>query len=319
VKEVWVNQLSPGQRVEANFVIRKLEFKEYGGRKFLSLEFGDNTGRIGGVCWEGFDEYIGKFVPGNIVRVTGAVGTYKEMPQITVSLLESVAPAAIDPADFLPRGPREPQAMLEEIDRIIAGIKDPHYRGLLHEIFGDGVIRRKFAVTPAAKLWHHCYIGGLAEHTLNVVKLCEAAADLYKQVDRDLLITGALLHDLGKIDTYSMNNFFDYTDEGRLLGHIVIADKLICSKMSRLEGFPNEKKMMIRHLVLSHQGTYDQASPVLPQVLEANILYIVDLLDSRAGGILKVMSKSKQPGQRWSGYVKLLERYLYFGEDSAED
>ena len=319
MKEVWVNQLSPGQRVEANFVIRKFELKEYSGRKFLSLEFGDNTGRIGGVCWEGFEDYIGKFAPGNIVRVSGTVGTYREMPQINVNLLEPVTPVNIDPTDFLPRGPRDPQQMLAELDAIIAAVKDPDYRGLLDETFKDGVIRRKFAITPAAKLWHHSYIGGLAEHTLNVVKLCQAAAGLYKQVNRDLLIAGALLHDLGKIDTYSLNNFFDYTDEGRLVGHIAIADKLICNKLSRMEGFPNEKKTLIRHLVLSHQGTYDQASPVLPQVLEANILYIVDLLDSRAGGILKVMSKLRQPGQRWSGYVKLLERYLYFEEDSRED
>jgi len=209
--------------------------------------------------------------------------------------------------------------MLKEVDQIIAGIDDIHYKDLLLEVFNDGILRRKFTFTPAAKLWHHSYIGGLAEHTLNVVNLCRAACDVYKDLNRDLITAGALLHDIGKADTYSLDNFFDYTDDGRLIGHIVIADRIICDKIKRLKDFPAEKKKLIRHLVLSHQGTYEYASPVLPQTLEANILYIIDLLDSRVGGITKVMNKSRQPGQRWSAWVKLIERFIYFGDKSKEE
>jgi 3'-5' exoribonuclease len=319
VKEIWVNQLVSGQDVNDAFVIRKLEAREYNGRKYLSLEFGDKTGRIGGVCWEGADDYFQTMNPGNIVRVEGKVGTYKEMPQITVISMEKVARANIDPTDFLPRGPNDPQAMLGEIDEIIAGVKDIHYQSLLGEVFNDGILRREFAYTPAAKLWHHSYIGGLAEHTLNVTRLSLAACDIYRGLDKDLLISGALLHDIGKTYTYSLDNFFDYTDEGRLIGHIVIADRIICDKIRRLQDFPAEKKKLIRHLILSHQGTYEQASPVLPQTLEANILYILDLLDSRVGGITKVMNKSRRPDQRWSDWVKLIERYIYFGENAKEE
>jgi 3'-5' exoribonuclease len=319
LKDTWVKQLEPGQNVDDKFVIRKLEIKDYNGRKYLSLEFGDKTGRIGGVCWEGVEDILSGLAVGNIVRVKGTVGTYRDMPQITVVSMQAVASSARDPADFLPTGHRDPQKMLAEIDDMISAIRDINYKALLFEVFNDGIVRRKFSHAPAAKLWHHCYIGGLAEHTLNVIYLCQAATKIYPQLDKDLLIAGALLHDIGKIDTYSLDNFFEYTDEGRLLGHIAIGDRLICNKIARLKDFPAEKKKLIRHLVLSHQGTYEQASPVLPQTLEANVLYITDLLDSRIGGIMKVISKERSPTQRWTDYIKLIERYIYLGEKSGEE
>ena len=321
MKEVWVKELEPGTDVNEKFVVRKIEVKEYSGKSFLSLEFGDNTGRIGGVCWEAADDYHRRIKPGNVVVVEGKVGTYRDVPQISVMSMSRVAQKDYDPIDYLPRGKRDPKLLIKEIDEIIEGVKDLHYRSLLSEIFSDGILRRQFIFTPAAKLWHHSHVGGLAEHTLNVAKLAVMVCEVYKdiEIDRDLLVTGALLHDLGKAETYSLDNFFDYTDDGRLIGHIAIADRIIGNKIARLTGFPAEKKRLIRHLVLSHQGTYDQASPVLPQTLEANILYVLDLLDSRVGGILKVLDKPRQPGQRWSGYVKLLERYLYLGDNLKEE
>jgi len=319
MKELWVYKLEPGHEVNDKFVIRKLEAKEYSGRTYLSLEFGDRTGRIGAVCWEGAEEYLRSLSAGNVVRVEGKVGTYREMPQINVILMEKIAAKDFDPVDYLPRGPQDPQILIKEIDNIINQIEDANYKQLLTEIFNDGILRRQFIFAPAAKLWHHSYIGGLAEHTLNITRLCLKVSEVYPGVDKDLLVTGALLHDIGKADTYSLENFFDYTDEGRLIGHIVIADRIISNKIARLPDFPGEKKKLIRHLVLSHQGTYDQASPVLPQTLEANILYVLDLLDSRVGGIQKVLNKPRQPGQKWSGYVKLLERYLYFGDNMKEE
>ena len=319
MKQVWINQLRPGDNVNDIFVVRKLEIKEYNGRKFLSLEFGDKTGRIGGVCWEGVDEIIQNISPGNVVSVRGSVGNYKDIPQITVITLQPSGSNQYNPSDYLPSGPHEPEKMIDEIDEIIDSIADSHYKKLLAEIFNDKDFRRKFMYSPAAKLWHHSYIGGLAEHTLNVFYLCRAACSVYDDLDKDLLLTGALLHDIGKADTYSLDNFFDYTDDGRLLGHIVIADKIITDSIAGIDDFPSEKAKLIRHLVLSHQGEYEQATPVLPQTLEANILYINDLMDSRVGGIKKVLAKTRQPGQRWSNYVKLIERYIYFGDKPGEE
>ncbi len=321
MKQTWIEELRPGTDVKEKFVVRKIEVREYSGKKYLSLEFGDKSGRIGGVCWEAADEYHRTIKNGNVVTVEGNVGTYREMPQITVVAMTRVAQKDYDPLDYLPRGPHDPNLIIKEIDQIIDEVQDIHFKSLLTEVFNDGILRRQFIFSPAAKLWHHSYVGGLAEHTLNVTKLCIMVCEVYNNndIDKDLLIAGGLLHDIGKAETYSLDNFFDYTDDGRLLGHIVIADRLISNKIARLSGFPKTKQKLIRHLVLSHQGEYEQASPVLPQTLESNILYVLDLLDSRVGGILKVMQKSRQPGQRWSGYVKLLERYLYFGDNPKED
>jgi len=319
MKNQWVKELEPGQKVDDLFVVRKLEIKEFNSRKYLSLEFGDKTARIGGVFWEGFGDLLPKINRGNIVKVVGTVGTYRDLPQITVTAMNIAPSGSFEPTDFLPAGPNDPQKLIVEVDQIIARLEDIHYRALLSEIFSDGFIRRKFTYSPAAKLWHHSYIGGLAEHTLNVTKLCQAACGVYKQLDHDLLLCGALLHDIGKTETYSLDHFFDYTDEGRLIGHIVIADRLISSKVARLTDFPSEKKKLVRHLVLSHQGTYEQGSPVLPQTLEANVLYIADLLDSRVGGIMKAMGKKRTSEQRWTEYVRLIDRYIYLGDDSGEE
>jgi 3'-5' exoribonuclease len=319
LKNQWVKDLEPGQKVDDLFVIRKLEIKEFNGRKYLNLEFGDKTARIGGVFWEGFADILPKIAKGNVAKVSGVVGTYRDMPQITVSAMQPVAAGGYDPTDFLPAGSKEPQKLMAEIDGIIAGLEDDHYKSLLIEIFNDGITRRKFTYAPAAKLWHHSYIGGLAEHTLNVTKICRAACDIYPQLDKDLITTGALLHDIGKIDTYSLDHFFEYTDEGRLIGHIIIADRMISGKFARLSDFPSEKRKLVRHLVLSHQGTYEQGSPVLPQTLESNVLYIADLLDSRVGGIMKVLGKKRVPEQRWTDYVKLIDRYIYLGDTRGED
>lgn len=319
MKSQWTNELTPGAEVNDSFVIRRLELKEYSGGRYLSLEIGDKSGRIPAVCWENVRELAARFRPGSIVQIQGTVGTFRDVPQVTVQSMMPVSSKYYDPLDYLPAGPVDPRKQMARIDAIVSGIADVHYRMLLTEIFSDGMIRPKFTYAPAAKLWHHSYVGGLAEHTLKVAAICQAACSIYTQLRGDLLIAGALLHDIGKIDTYSLENYFDYTDEGRLIGHIVIADRIITGKLARLSDFPPEKKKLVRHLVLSHQGTLEQGSPVVPQTLEANVLYLADLLDSRVGGILKAMNKKNPDDKRWSPYVKLIDRYIYLGENAEEE
>lgn len=319
MKSQWIKDLSPGTQVNDTFVVRRLEIKDYSGGRYLSLELGDKSGRIGGVCWENVRELASRFKPGSVVQIQGSVGTFRDLPQLTVQVMTPVASKDYDPLDYLPAGPVEPQKQMTQIEAMISRVSDTHYRTLLAEIFTDGIIKTKFMFAPAAKLWHHSYVGGLAEHTLNVANICIAACSIYKQLNSDLLIAGALLHDLGKIDTYSLENYFDYTDEGRLIGHIVIADRIITGKLSRLNDFPAEKKKLVRHLVLSHQGTLEQGSPVVPQTLEANVLYIADLLDSQIGGIMKAIKKKNPDDQRWSPYIKLIDRHIYLGDVSEEE
>jgi 3'-5' exoribonuclease len=154
-----------------------------------------------------------------------------------------------------------------------------------------------------------------------VVEFCEKAADLYELVDRDLLITGALLHDIGKIYTYSITGFIDFTDEGRLLGHIVSGDELIRDKIKKVEDFPEELTLQLRHLILSHQGQLEFASPVVPQTLEAIILYYADEIDAKAGAFTEIITRDRQGriGKKWSDWIPLISRYIYLGEEKADN
>jgi 3'-5' exoribonuclease len=170
---------------------------------------------------------------------------------------------------------------------------------------------------PGGKLWHHAYLGGLLEHTIAVVELCRTMAGIYPMVNRDLLMTGAILHDIGKIEEYGYGRgFIDFTDEGRLWGHISIGAQCVRAAIEELEredGFPEELKTQVVHLILSHQGELEHGSPVLPQTLEAMILYYADEMDSKANALKHIIERDAKSGRTWSQYINLLDRFIYIG------
>jgi 3'-5' exoribonuclease len=186
---------------------------------------------------------------------------------------------------------------------------------LANAVFSDEKFRKGFLTGVGGKLWHHNYVGGLAEHTLGVHDLCRDFALRYKELDGDLMATGALLHDIGKAESYSLENFIDYTDSGRLIGHIVIGDEIVKSAISCLPDFPTDKSLKIRHLILSHQGSPEQSSPVPPMMPEGQALYVADLLDSQLGAFRRITGREKRDGVRWSAYVNLLDRHIFFGDE----
>jgi len=165
----------------------------------------------------------------------------------------------------------------------------------------------------AGKLWHHATVGGLSEHSANVAELAVRVAAGYEFLDKDLLIFGGLLHDAGKLSAYSVSTVIDFTDEGRLLGHISMADEWITTRARAIDDFPPKLLVKLRHLILAHHGELAYASPVVPQIPEAFVLYYCDEIDSKMGAITRI--RDRQDGVGWSGYVKMLERYLYFGEE----
>ncbi|MGB2979820.1 MAG: HD domain-containing protein, partial [Candidatus Zixiibacteriota bacterium] len=201
----------------------------------------------------------------------------------------------------------------------VSSIQNPHLRSLLELLLKDSSVMEKLKVTPGGKLWHHAYVGGLLQHTLRVVQVCEKAASMYELVDRDLLITGALVHDIGKISSYSARGFFDYTDEGRLIGHIVSGNELIDRKIQMIEDFPSELALRLKHLVLSHQGQLEFASPVVPKTLEAIILHYADDLDAKADAFSHIIKTQKSRGKKWSDWVNLINRYIYLGEEEETE
>ncbi|UCC80199.1 MAG: HD domain-containing protein [Candidatus Zixiibacteriota bacterium] len=317
MKSDYVAGLAVGDEVSDLFAVRTVEFKEYSGGKMIILELVDRTGRIKGILWEGSSELMRDLKAGGIYKVSGTVTTYKSENQITVNKVETCKKFDLD--DFLPRGEYSYEELERRLDKAIAGISDPDYGGLLKNLFSDGELKESFLNGVGGKLWHHNYIGGLAEHSFAMFDLCDDFCRLYKELDRELLLTGAIAHDIGKIRTYSLESAIDYTSEGRLLGHIVMGDEIIRNVIDTIGDFPDEKALKLRHLILSHQGTLEQASPVVPMMPESMALYAADLLDSKLAAFRRIRTKEKRPGVEWSNYVNLLNRHLYFGSEEDEN
>jgi 3'-5' exoribonuclease len=321
MKTLFVNDLEPGKEVTEYFVLRKQEIRDtLEGKKFLKLELGDRTGRIDGVVWDNADQIYGSAQTGDIVKIKAWVTTYKEMPQLKVERLRKAKEEEIDLSDFLPASERDLDSLNDEFEKVVSSIQNRHLRKLLDLLCKDSSVAEKLKTTPGGKLWHHAYVGGLLEHTLRVVQICENAATMYELVDRDLLITGTLVHDIGKISSYSARGFFDYTDEGRLIGHIVSGNELIDRKIRMIEDFPSELALRLKHLILSHQGQLEFASPVVPKTLEAIILHYADDMDAKADAFSHIIKTQKSKGKRWSDWVNLINRYIYLGaEEETEE
>ena len=317
MKTSFIAELSPGEDVNDSFAIRKVDLREYSGGKMILLELVDRSGRMNGVIWNGSSEIMKSLRPGEVCRVRGSVSTYKGENQITVETVEPVT--EYDLEDFLPRGPFSFDELNNKLTDAIDRISDDHYKELLESIFSEEEFRRGFLVGVGGKLWHHNYVGGLAEHSLSIFDLCSNFASHYKELDKDLLLSGALLHDIGKVESYSLNSAIEYTDSGRLLGHIVIGDQMVKDAIAGIPDFPREKTIKVRHLILSHQGSPEQASPVPPMTPEGMALYIADLLDSKLAAIRRIKDKEQRSGVKWSNYVRLLDRHIYFGDGGDED
>lgn len=322
MKNIWIKDLKPGTEVTDYFVLRKKEIKPFNGQKYLKLELGDSTGRIDAVLFENVEESYAEAETGDIVKVKGMTVTYREGLEVKVEKLRKAKEGEGDPLDFLPKSEIDLGLLFDNFLKKTEKIKNQHLKKLLGVILEDEELTRKLKIAPAAKLWHHSYLGGLLEHTLKVAEFCEKAADLYELVDKDLLLTGALLHDIGKIYTYSIAGFVDYTDEGRLLGHIVSGDELVYQKIKKIEGFPENLALELRHLILSHQGELELASPVVPQTLEAIILHYADEMDAKAGAFSEIIKRETvqgKTGKKWSDWIPLIRRYIYLGEEITKN
>lgn len=307
-----IRDLVPGERVEEFFALRKVERKEHPGGERLALEFGDSSGRIDGVMWDGYETVLDQLNPGAIVKVRGQVGLYRERPQIKV---DRIRPATqedkVDLTSFVPRAPVDADTLASELDRFIDSVSDPYLSQLLKQLLTDGPSREDYLQAAGGKRWHHDSIGGLAEHSLNMARIVDHMCQVYAELDRDLLICGALLHDIGKIEQYEISSMIDYSDEGRLVGHINSGDFRVTTAIRSIAGFPQKTEQLLRHLIVSHQGQMETGSPIVPQTREAFILYYADEIDSKMGALRHVAEKT---GDRpWSDYVNLIGRYIYFG------
>jgi len=307
-----INDIQPNDFIEGCYALRHYELRSYSGKPYIVMELGDSSGRIKAVYWGEDSDMVSRrleIVP--VVRVEGVGNEYKGKCELKLDL---VAPAEDDDyklEEFLPTGERPREELEEELKDTIEIIENKHLAKLLKIVFIDENIHDKFMKWPAGKLWHGAYLGGLAEHSINVAKICQFAAKFYKFCRKDLLITGALLHDIGKIEEFQVSSHFDYSVSGRLNGHIVIGDKMISRIVGSIENFPNELGEELSHMILSHHGETEFGSPVKPMTIEAIILHFADCMDSQANAYSHIVEKYLDSNEPFSSWIRPIERYLY--------
>lgn len=310
-------ELVKDDQVEGFFSVRRKDVREYVRGQFVSLELGDSSGRIGAVMWEPDQFALDELAEGMVVKARGVVGEYRDKPQLTVNRIRLAADGEYRLEDIMPHSPQSYEVRKARLFALRDQIQNSHIRTLADRFFDDQPWLDGFLNAAAGKLWHHATIGGLSEHTANVTELALRVAQGYDFLNRDYLIFGGLFHDAGKIATYHTRTVIDFTDEGRLVDHICLADNWICERARSVEGFPDKLLVILRHLILSHHGEREFGAPVVPQIPEAFVLYYCDEIDSKMGAIDRI--RSRQDGRGWSEYVNMLNRFLYFGEGESED
>lgn len=310
----YVVGIREGETVISLFQVRRkqlLNFKNKPG-VFLSLALGDRTGELTARMWEDGERWAGAIGVGDFVRVEGEATSFQGNLQLNLRHLTVIPDQELDIADFLPVTPRDRKEMLDEVLAAIQTVREPHCRALLDRFFASPAFLKAFCSAPAGKKHHQPYLGGLLEHTLGVVRMARAVAVAYPGVDIDLLITGAVLHDIGKIREYAFDRVIDYSDAGRLLGHIVIGIEIVNREIQAIPGFPSALKLKLLHMLTSHHGNYEWQSPKRPKFLEACILHQLDLLDGEIDKFKRVTAATPQEDS-WSAWVPELGRYVFTG------
>jgi 3'-5' exoribonuclease len=318
-----LNTLVKNDRVDHFLLIRKLELRSTkSGNDFLSTELGDKSTSMNANIWEGFSEIAARGKVGEVVKVAGTIEEYQGSLQIRVTSIRlALEKDKVKPQDFLPVSKRNPEEMKKELTQKIKSISIRHLKKLLSEIFNEERFEL-FATAPAGKSWHHAYIHGLLEHTLEIIKICELMCEFHPELNRDLLISGAMLHDIGKIEELSFDSAFEYTDKGKLVGHIVIAANLVRDEIKKIQGFPTELENNLIHLILSHQGKLEHASPVVPKTAEAIALYQADELSAKVNAYKNAVESELRPDSNWTKFIHLADTDLYkfnFRENSEEN
>ncbi len=260
--------------------------------------------------WDNVAEVMDTFERDDFVKVKGLVQVYQNRSQFTVHRLRRLDDGEVDFVDFFPCSEQDPEGMFAELQNTVAGFSNPHLRDLLNAIFSDSHLATRYKTAPAAKNIHHACRGGLLEHVLSLVKLCRLTASHYKGLDEDLLITGAILHDIGKVEELTYVRSFGYSSEGQLLGHIIIGLRIVGEKIAQLPDFPPKLRTLVEHMIISHHGELAFGSPKVPVFAEALLLHHLDNLDSKMEAMKNALRRDNLVDGEFTGWVNSLERSL---------
>lgn len=306
----YITELKENEHVVEHYLCRqKQSLKTRSGKTYLSLKLQDKTGVADAKVWEMHND-IQSFEEGDIIKIDGTALVYQNEIQIKVNKIRRSHEGEYEAMDYIPCTEKDIDALYEQITDFVSSIEHPMIRKLMENIvIHDEAVVSAFKTHSAAKNMHHNYMGGLLEHTVSVTQICDFMSTRYKHLNRDLLIATAILHDIGKIYELSKLPENDYTDDGQMLGHIIIGTELVTAECAKIPGFPHELQSLIKHSILAHHGEYEFGSPKLPSTMEAFILHGADNLDAKLKAYEDAIDKDSTPGP-WAGFQKMLGRYV---------
>lgn len=288
------------------------------GTPYLNLTLIDKTGEVNGKVWEQAEKLAKIFQKDDFIKIKSTAVTYQNSLQLNISSIIPLSPSEIDITNFLPQAKNDIEQTFLKLKVLIEEVSNVHLKKLLDLFIADDQLIRLFKLAPAAKKMHHVYLGGLLEHTLSLSNLILQISKHYEGLNVDLLLTGGILHDIGKIHELTYSRSFDYSDSGRLIGHITLGVEMINEKIRLIPDFPQELAVELRHLIISHHGEYQYGSPKRPKTLEALILYYLDDLDAKVEEIQSFIQREEENQSKCAGYHQMLERYIYKTLDSKD-
>ncbi len=313
MQRISVRDLVPKQEVESVYLVKYVALAEArDGKKYLNMILSDNTGDLESRSWNNAETIYEMANKGDYVKVKGKTNIYQGRKQFILQDISVVPRAEIDLDDFVLKSTRDPEVMYQELLALVTGLKDVYIRDLLTAVVSDTEITRRLKKWQAGKSIHHAYQGGLLEHILSCANLAAALSPIYR-VNENYVMAGAVLHDLCKIYELTDDVNVEYTEEGKLVGHLVKGLEVLDRFAYRIKDFPYQMKMHLKHILLSHHGEYEYGSPKIPQTREAMLVHMIDLMDSKMHTFETIMRTDNNTGH-WSGYIKHLDRIVYKDE-----
>src|SRR5438309_333350 len=297
--------------ITSSFVVTTKQVKpKKTGEPYLALTLADRCGQIEAKMWDNVEDTLDTFEQDDFLKIKGLLNKYKNRFQITIHKLRRMADSEVDFADYLPKTTKNIDELWQTVVDFVASFEDQHLKALVQAFMSDPEIAAAYRCAPAAKTLHHAYIGGLLDHVVSLFRSCDLVCRNYPQINRDLLLTGAFLHDIGKIHELAYTRSFSYTSRGQLLGHLIIELEMLNAKAVQVPGFPEELKILLEHLVISHHGHYEFGSPKLPMFPEALMLHYLDDLDSKMESMRAHFEREADLDSPWTSYNPSLGRPL---------
>ena len=321
----FVQQMADGDTIEEVYLATDKQLRaNRNGNLYLQMELRDRTGAISARMWNAGDHLVRSFKAGDFLLIKGKVQLFQGALQMILSQVERMEPQKVDLADFLPHTDQDVSKLLERLRAVLLRLGNPHLRALVECFLMDDRFVRDFCQAPAGIRQHHAYLGGLLEHVVTLLEAGDRLAPLYPELDRDLLLAGIFLHDIGKVRELSFGRAFGYTDEGQLVGHLIIGVEMLSEKAAKVpdltgEPFPQELLLRLKHMILSHHGTHEFGSPRLPMTPEAIALHCLDNFDAKVHSFTRDIREDRNQASSWTPFNQALQRRLFKGAADGAD